>query len=194
MNPRYVLYLLVALVFMFGSGYAAIVLSWLTPGPTVAVYADTDGPVTMTMGANLPRPQWIVLPAGAIVTQGSRVVSAGHPQGFGLVEIATRAALEDLRPFFLRELGRAGFETRDEGIAPLNAASAALVGLADTIVAERAATKDCVAVQIRTADGWLIPSRIVQISWYKTDAKFPGRSGDVCLGLATAARAVQAAR
>jgi hypothetical protein len=174
MSLRVFLFALIAFVVLFGSGYGAVAVSWLMPGPSVATYVDANGPGTITIGTNLPRPDWVVLPRDAMVVSGGLVVSGQHPQGAGSADVITHASLAEVRTFFLRELKRQGFEVHDLGLGPLNPASAALLGVADTLVGERKATKDCIAVQIRTEDGWLMQSRMLQLNWYKSDAKFAG--------------------
>jgi len=184
MSVRTFIYVLIAFAVLFSSGYASLALSWLMPGPMVATYSDGHRSGTITTGTNLPRPDWVVLPGDALVVSGGLVVSDQHPQGFGSLDVITRGSLADVRAFYMRELKRLGFEPHDLGIAPLNPASAALLGVGGSIVAERPATKDCFAVQIRTEEGWLFASRPLHLQWYKSDAIFAGLpSNKVCLGL-----------
>jgi hypothetical protein len=49
----------------------------------------------------------------------------------------------------------------------LNPAAAALLGIAGSFSARRAATDDLVTIQVRTADGLVLPSRLLQIHWMK---------------------------
>jgi len=72
-----------------------------------------------------------------------------------------------VKRFYTDALTRAGFAVDDLGIAPLNPATAAFLGIAGTLSAKRAATDDMLTVQIRTADGLILASRLLQIHWMK---------------------------
>jgi len=89
------------------------------------------------------------------------------PSGFGRLELATGAGFAEVRDFYLARLRAAGFDMQDHGVAPLNAAAAAWLGIAGNLSGLRADIDDAIAVIIRTADG-LIPSRIVELRWSKT--------------------------
>src|SRR3954452_14301916 len=82
------------------------------------------------------------------------------------VELSTRASLYEVKRFYTDALTRAGFAIDDLRIAPLNPATAALLGIDGTLSAKRTASDDMITVQIRTPDG-LIPSRRLQIHWMK---------------------------
>ena len=163
---RRLLPLLLLLALFFGASYASALITRIM-GPSSAVGFLQDGSRTyMPFGQNLPRPDWVPVYPGATVVNGSRVVSAPAPSGFHALEIATRASLDEVKRFYAGELTAAGFEVADLGIAPLNPATAAYLGIAGTLAGKRAATDDQITIQIRTADG-LIPSRLLQIHWYK---------------------------
>ena len=49
----------------------------------------------------------------------------------------------------------------------LNAATAAYLGLEGGLVAKRTASDDILTLQIRTEEGLLIRSRLLQLSWRK---------------------------
>ena len=103
---------------------------------------------------------------GAWVVGSSRLVSARAPSGFHSLELGTRASLDEVKRFYIAALSASGFEVEDLGIAPLNPAAAALLGIAGSLAAKRASTDDRIDIQIRTPDG-LIPSRLLQIHWRK---------------------------
>jgi hypothetical protein len=150
-------------------------------GPWSAVGIEHDGSQThMVFGQNLPRPEWVPFYPGAWVVQASKLTSARGPSGFHSLEIATRASLDDVKRFYTDELTRAGFEVSDLGIAPLNPATAAYLGIAGTLAGKRAATDDQITIQIRTPDG-LIPSRLLQIHWHKI-SEFPLHAQPVAPG------------
>ena len=165
MTPRLsALLLIVAL--MFGVSQASALLFALM-GPWTAVGIQHDGSAThMAFGQNLPRPEWIPVYPGATIVQTSLVRSPQLPSGVGTLQIGTRAGLDDVRMFYRDELTAAGFDVTDRGIAPLNPATAAFLGIAGNLSGRRAATDDLIEVVIRTADG-LLPSRMVELHWRK---------------------------
>src|SRR5215475_11130010 len=160
MSPRLsALLLIVAL--MFGVSQASALLFALM-GPWTAVGIQHDGTAThMAFGQNLPRPEWIPVYPGATIVQTSLVRSPQLPSGIG-----TRAGLDDVRTFYRDELTAAGFDVTDRGIAPLNPATAAFLGIAGNLLGRRPATDDHIEVVIRTPDG-LLPSRMVELHWRK---------------------------
>jgi len=162
--------LLVVLVLAFGAPRAGALLYWLM-GSWSATGIEADGTRTaMDFGRNLPRPDWVPVPADASIVQGSRVVSKLHPQGFFGLEISTGLSLEEITSFYRDRLGSAGFSVSDEGIGTLTPAAAEFLGVAGSLVGERPATNDKIGVQIRTPEGLIFPTRLVQINWWKLDA------------------------
>jgi hypothetical protein len=157
---------LVVVTLIFGASYAsAILFSYM--GPFSAVGTEQDGSQThMAFGQNLPRPEWVPVYPGATIVQASKVTAARAPSGFHSLELSTRASLDEVKRFYTDALTRAGFAIEDLGIAPLNPATAAWLGIADTLSGKREATDDMITVQIRTADG-LFPARLLQIHWYR---------------------------
>ena len=157
---------LIVVGLVFGASYAsAILFSFM--GPFSAVGIEQDGSAThVAFGQNLPRPDWVSVYPGATIVQASKVTAARSPSDFHSLELATRASLDEVKRFYTDALTRAGFAVDDLGIAPLNPATAAFLGIAGTLSAKRAATDDMLTVQIRTADG-LFPSRLLQIHWYR---------------------------
>ena len=151
----------VALV--YGASHASALLYWAM-GPWSAVGFEQDGGQShFQFGQNLPRPDWVPVYPGATVVNGSRVVAARAPSGFHSLEIATRASLDEVKRFYTGELAATGFEVADLGIAPLNPATAAYLGIAGRWRANvpRATTRS----PSRSAPP--IPSRLLQIHWYK---------------------------
>ena len=157
---------LLVVTLVFGASHASAIVYALM-GPWTAVGIEQDGSQThMAFGQNLPRPEWVPVYPGASIVQASKLTSARAPSGFHSLEIATRASLDEVKRFYTDALTAAGFAVADLGIAPLNPATAALLGIDGTLSGERKATDDRITVQVRTPDG-LIPSRLLQIHWQK---------------------------
>ena len=151
---------------VFGASHASAIL-FAIMGPWSAVGIEQDGTQThMAFGQNLPRPEWVPVQPGASVVNASKVTAARAPSGFHSLELSTRASLDEVKRFYTDTLTRAGFAVDDLGIAPLNPATAAFLGIAGTLSGKREATDDMITVQIRTADG-LFPARLLQIHWYR---------------------------
>src|SRR4051794_13540016 len=157
---------LLVVTLVFGASHASAIL-YSIMGPWSAVGIEQDGSAThMAFGQNLARPKWVPVYPGASVVQASKVTAARAPSGFHGLELSTRASLHEVTRFYTDALTRAGFAVDDLGIAPLNPATAALLGIDGTLSGKRAASDDMITVQIRTPDG-LIPSRLLQIHWMK---------------------------
>jgi len=157
---------LVVITLVFGAPYASAILFSIM-GPWSAVGIEQDGSAThIAFGQNLPRPEWVPVYPGASVVNASKVTAARAPSGFHSLELATRASLEEVKRFYTDALSRAGFAVDDLGIAPLNPATAVLLGIDGTLSGRRVATDDMITMQIRTADG-LFASRLLQIHWYR---------------------------
>ena len=136
-------------------------------GSWSAVGFEQDGSQTqMQFGQSLPRPEWVPFYPGASVVTGSRLTSVRQPSGFHSLEISTRASLDEVKRFYTERLTREGFAVEDP-LMSLNPATASLLGIAGTLSARRAATDDLITIQIRTADGLILASRLLQIHWMK---------------------------
>jgi hypothetical protein len=170
---RRLIALLIVLAVAFGAPYASALINRLM-GPWSAEAIEADGSRTrMEFGQDLPRPDWVPVYPGALVVQASNVVSAREPSGFHALDLATRAALDDVKRFYTARLAAAGFAVRDLGTWPSDARSAAALGLDATLFARRAATDDQIDIQIRSPEGFAA-TRLLQIHWRKISAAPPG--------------------
>ena len=166
MALRIVLYLLVAATLAFGAPYAAAVLGRVQ-GPWNAQAIEQDGSRThMQFGTDLPRPDWVPVYPGALIAQSSRLVSARLPSGVHSLDVSTRDALSDIKRFYLARLADAGFKVRDLGTYPMDARTAAFIGIDATLFAERPETDDQIAIQIHTPAG-ILSARLRQMQWRK---------------------------
>ena len=164
---RLFLHLLVVATILLGAPYAGMIL-YRVMGPWSAVGIEADGSRThMEFGPDLPRPAWVPVPPDASVVQASRSVSTRWPDGFHILELASRAPVEELKAFYTAQLTGVAFDVRDIGIGPMNAATANYLGVAGMLEADRPATGDHLSIQIGTLEGVLVPSRLVKLHWYK---------------------------
>jgi hypothetical protein len=167
---RVLAFVVLGLILLYGSPYAALLLNQVM-GPWSATAIEADGSTTwMEFGADLPRPDWVAVMPGADIVQASHLVSRQHPQGFGFLDLATRANDADVKAFYRARLEAAGFTVEDLGLGPLNAATAAYLGVAGTLQGTRAATSDQIAIQVGTLEGVVRPSRLLRIKWWKITA------------------------
>ena len=166
MGIRIVLWLLVAVTLAFGSPYAAWVLGRVN-GTWSGDAVEHDGSIThMQFGPDLPRPDWVPVYPGALIAQGSNLTSARFPSGVHSLDVSTRDPLDDIKRFYVARLEEAGFKVRDLGTYPTDARTAAFLRLDSTLYAERPATDDRIAIQIRTPEG-LLAARLLQLQWRK---------------------------
>ncbi len=92
----------------------------------------------------------------------------------GSVELLTHKGVDEVKRFYLQELRAIGFDVRDAGFGPINAPTAAYLGIANTLLGWRADTSLWISVTTRSPGGLIVPSRTVQISWQKRDAPLFG--------------------
>ena len=164
---RLLLLLLIAIGLMFGTPYAAALLN-RAMGPWTATAVERDGSRTfMRFDPDLAPPDFIPVFPGARVVQSSRVVSQAAPGGVGLLELAANGTLDEVQSFYRSRLQAGGFTVLDLGTQGLNDATAAYLGLDRTLVGKRPASDDIVTIQIRSEEGILMRSRLLQLSWRK---------------------------
>lgn len=165
---RYLFLLLLLVVcLMYGSPYAALLLN-RAMGAWSGTAVEQDGSVThMVFDPNLPPADFVPVFPGASVVQSSRLVSKYAPSGFGSLDLAVHGSAEAVRDFYRSRLEAQGFIVDDLGTSWLNPAAAAYLGIALTLAAKRPASDDSVVVQIRTEEGLIVRTRLVQISWRK---------------------------
>jgi hypothetical protein len=161
---RFVLLLLVVAL-LFGAPHAAGILNRVM-GPWSVDAVQVDGSVThMEFGAHLPRPDWLPVPRDATIVQASRSTSPAIPGGFHILEVTTREPLDNIKKLYLTGLQAAGFMVSDTGTVPLDTTTARVLGLDGTIEGERPVSGETVTIQIRSLEGILLPSRLLQIYW-----------------------------
>jgi hypothetical protein len=168
--------LILAVALVAGYPYAGLILSRVI-GTNTVVFTEADGiQRTLVMGPDAPRPDWLpMLPRSIVVQAGHWLPSPGREVA-GDVELLTHKDTDEIKSFYVPRLRAAGFDTRDIGYGgTLNAATAAYLGIANTLMGysrDRALT---ITVTTRSRDGFILPSRIVQIHWQTGDgSKLPG--------------------
>jgi hypothetical protein len=162
-----IIWILLLVAFLFGSPYAAMML-FSAMGPWDAVMVEQDGKLWhLREDANMAAPEFVPIFPGSRVVQAGLMTTAGSAGGIGHMDLAARGTAEQVREFYISRLRAAGFDARDLEIPGLNPMTAAYLGLAGSVVGKRPATDDIITVQIRTEEGWFVPSRLLQISWRK---------------------------
>ena len=168
---RVPLYILLFIGVLFGSPALDIIFGWTMGTHTIVVDSGRVGEYTAIRGPAAPLPAWVPVLPGATISDATQVLS-GSLDGFGMVDLVTRASLDDIKSFYTRSLTDLGFRVRDDGYDILTPEGAEYFGLAGTLIAERPGSSDqdykYVAVQIRTEDGWLVRSRSLTVQWRKT--------------------------
>ena len=82
---------------------------------------------------------------------------------------STHKGVDEIKTFYLRELRAVGFDTSNIGYGTLNGPAAAYLGVANILQGYRSDTGLNISVTTRTASGFILPSRTVQIHWQKCD-------------------------
>jgi hypothetical protein len=159
--------LLVSLV--AGYPYEALILNRVI-GTNTVLFGEQDGlRRTLIMGPDAPRPEWLPnLPRALVVQAGHWLPSPGREVA-GDVELLTHMGVDEIKRFYLEALRGAGFEMRDIGHGPLNAATAAYLGIDNTLHGYRGDARLAISVVTRSAGGLVLPSRTVQIHWQTRD-------------------------
>jgi hypothetical protein len=161
--------LIVAVALVAGYPYAALILNRVI-GTSTVVFMEHDGiQRTLIMGPEAPRPAWLPIPPRAIVVQAGHWLPSPGREIAGDVELLTHKGVDEIRSFYLGGLRAAGFDIRDTDYGPMNAATAAYLGIANALLGHRGDTGLTISVVTRTASGLILPSRIVQIHWQKRD-------------------------
>lgn len=162
-----IIWILLLVAFLFGSPYAAMTL-FSAMGPSDAVMIEQDGKVWhLRDDANMATPDFVPIFPGSRVVQAGRMTTATAPGGIGHLDLAARGSPEEVREFYIQRLRGAGFDARDHEVPGLNPLTTAYLGLAGSVIGKRPASDDIIMVQIRTEEGWFVPSRLLQISWRK---------------------------
>jgi hypothetical protein len=161
---------ILAVALVAGYPYAALILNRVI-GTSTVVFGEHDGTQrSLIMGPDAPRPDWLpMLPRAVVIQAGHWLPSPGREIA-GDVELLTHKGVDEIKSFYLPQLRAAGFEVRDIGYGgSLNTATAAYLGIANTLMGYRRDTGLTITVTTRTADGFILPSRLVQIHWQKLD-------------------------
>jgi hypothetical protein len=163
----------VVITLAVGAPYAGLFVNRAT-GPWDATAIEHDGTVThMSFGRDLPRPEWIFLPPGASIVQASQVTNEAQGRDVGMLELASRLPLAEIRSFYQEHLSRADFAVVDLGTGPMNARTAAYLGVGGVLVATRAKSGDRLDINIGTPEG-VFRTSLIRLSWRKIP---PGGEG-----------------
>jgi len=168
--PRFAVWLIVLAILVVGAPVVAMLLD-MAMGSWSASAVEHDGTVTkMVFDRNLPRPDWVSIPPGASIVQATRVVNVHQNRDVQSLSLSTRERMRDIREFYRNRLAHAGFAVTDLGTGPMNARTAAFIGVADILSATRAATADTISITIHTPEG-LFVTTLVELRWATNKGK-----------------------
>jgi hypothetical protein len=174
MRGRFLLGLLLAVTVVAGYPYAGLLLGRII-GTSTVTFSEHDGiQRTMVMGPDAPRPEWLPILPRSVVVQAAHWLPSPGREVAGSVELLTHKSVDEVKRYYLYALRAAGFDVRDAGFGPINAATAAYMGIDNTLLGWRADTSLWISVTTRTPGGLFVPSRTVQINWQKRDAPMFG--------------------
>ncbi len=167
--PRFPFWLIILVILALGTPVVAMLMDRIQ-GAWSATGIEHDGSVTTIVSdRNLQRPDWAATPDGASIVSASHVVNARQHRDVYLMSLSTRAAVADVRSFYRDRLSRAGFVVTDLGTGPMNARTAAFLGVADILSASRTANGDQVSITINTPEG-IFATRLVELRWGRFDS------------------------
>jgi len=173
--PRVPFWLFILVLVIVGSPMVAMWLD-LVMGSWSASAIEHDGSTTnMVFDRNLQRPDWVAIPVGASIVQAARVVNAQQHRDVQSLSLSTRARMQEIRDFYRERLTRAGFKVADLGTGPMNARTAAFIGVADVLAATRGKTSDNLSITIHTPEG-LLATTLIELRWTKTAG--PAQAGN----------------
>jgi hypothetical protein len=156
---------LIIVAVLAGAPYAALLINRII-GTNTVVFTEADGSRrTLIIGPDAAQPDWLPMMPGSRLVNAHRWLPNTLAVDSGGVELATQADVAAVKAFYTEALGKIGFAVEDDGLGPLNAATAAYLGMAGTLLAERRSTGHELTLQIRTPDGLIVASRLLQIEW-----------------------------
>jgi hypothetical protein len=157
--------LLITVGVVAGAPYAALLVNRVI-GTNTVVFTEADGSQrTLIMGPDAAQPDWLPMMPGARLVNAHRWLPNTLAVDSGGVELAIHADVTAVKAFYTQALEQIGFTVEDDGLGPLNAATAAYLGMAGTLLAERRSTGHELTIQIRTPDGLIVARRLLQIEW-----------------------------
>ena len=168
MRRLYLFFAFLLVVYVaFGSPYAALLMN-RAMGPWSASAVHHDGTVSRQYyDMDRPPPAFVPVYPGASVVESVLIFNNDAPSGVGSLDLAVHGSLDEVRDFYRTRLEAQGFTVADLGTPGLNAATAEYLGIAGVLYAKRPETDDSVGVQIRTEEGAIVRSRLVELSWRK---------------------------
>lgn len=157
------------LVFLaWDSPYGAWLIHRLL-GTFATEYVGAGGtPVAMVIGQDVPRPDWLPLPDDGLVVTASKSGPEFPRLETGTFDYVTALSRNAVASHYEAYLGAHGFEVIDDGLGPLNPATARYLAIAGGLHARDTKEGREVRISIREPQGWLFPHRFVQIVWART--------------------------
>jgi len=166
---RLFLGVLLVVVLVAGYPYAALVLNRAI-GTSTAILIEANGVRrTLISGPDAPRPAWLPILPRSFIVQAAHWVPSPDREIAGGVDLLTHSGVDEIKRFYADALGAAGFDMRDIGYGPMNAPTATYLGIANTLQGHRAGDDLTITVTTRTAEGFIWPSRTVEIHWQRWD-------------------------
>jgi hypothetical protein len=137
-------------------------------GPFTMQAVHQDGTVsTMYSDVAMKLPTWLVLPPGARIAAATTTHYDNKPDLGGTVDFVAPMQVDALKQYFTVTLTQQGFVVQDKGLGPLDARTAAAIGVSGEIGATRAQTGELIRIVFREEEGWFGKSRQIQLGWKK---------------------------
>jgi hypothetical protein len=158
---------IVALAFGTGASNYVSALIYRATGTWSTAYVDGTGEaVAMTLGPAAPVPDWMPRPRGTVVVTASRSLTGPLARQFATLDFATRMSKADLDRFYDEELAAAGFTITRRDADIVDPQTARMLGVDGELLAIHHDNGGHLKISIRTSNGWILTSRIVQLAWW----------------------------
>jgi hypothetical protein len=170
---RLFLSLLLAVAITVGYPYVALLINRVI-GTYTVVFTERDGlQRSLIMGPNAPRPDWLPLLPRSIVVQAGHWLPSPGREIAGDVELLTRMDVDEIKRFYVERLSASGFDINDLGFGSLNEPIANYLGIANMLKGRRRGAGLSITITTRSAGGFILPSRTVQIHWQTGEKTLP---------------------
>ena len=157
----------IALSYGTGVGNYVSALIYRVNGTWSTAYVDGTGEaVAATLGPGAPLPAWLPRPQGSVIVTASHSVMGGRARQFAALDFATSMSKQELDRFYTQSLEAEGFKIVERDGDVLDQRLASVMGVDGMLIAAHPDKEWRVKVSVRSSNGWILPTRIVQVYWW----------------------------
>lgn len=158
---------LIALTLETGASNNVSALIYRVIGTWSATYVDSYGEaVATTFGPGAPMPDWMPRPPGALIVIAARSVRGPVAHQFASMDVTTRVAKAELHCFYDGRPAAQDCTITQRDADIIDPGTARVLGIDSIMTAVHPEHDRQLKITTRSADGWILPSRMVQIVWW----------------------------